>query len=210
MYKLLGTLLGVALILGLVSAIVEPVVKFLSLPFIIVTIGLFLLVINALMLMLTGWIAGKADLGFHVDSFWAAFLGGLVITLVTGFMDLIVDDEEPLRTAVAERLATSPGVSKPALRQARRDTTRVPMRRMTAGATVAATSTDTATVAAATRPISARIGMPESTRAASAMTTVAPANVTAEPAVATERATDSPSGIPWRMFARCRLTMKRA
>ena len=87
-------LLGVALILGLVSAIVEPVVKFLSLPFIIVTIGLFLLVINALMLMLTGWIAGKADLGFHVDGFWAAFLGGLVITLVTGFMDLIVDDED--------------------------------------------------------------------------------------------------------------------
>lgn len=87
-------LLGVALILGLVSAIVEPVVKFLSLPFIILTIGLFLLVINALMLMLTGWIAGKADLGFHVDGFWPAFLGGLVITLVTGFMDLVVDDDD--------------------------------------------------------------------------------------------------------------------
>jgi putative membrane protein len=87
-------LLGVALILGLVSAIVEPVVKLLSLPFIILTIGLFLLVINALMLMLTGWIAGQADLGFHVDGFWSAFLGGLVITLVTGFLDLVVDDED--------------------------------------------------------------------------------------------------------------------
>jgi putative membrane protein len=86
-------LLLVALILGLVSATVEPVVKLLSLPFIIVTIGLFLLVINALMLMLTGWVARQFDIGFHVDGFWAALLGSIVITLVTGFIDLIDGDD---------------------------------------------------------------------------------------------------------------------
>jgi len=87
-------LLAVALILGLVTVFVEPVVKLLALPFIIVTIGLFLLVINALILMLTGWIADKADIGFHVDGFWPALLGSIVITLVTGFIDIIDGDDD--------------------------------------------------------------------------------------------------------------------
>lgn len=77
------TLIGVGVILGLVSSIVKPVVKLLSLPFIILTLGLFLWVINALMLMLTGWLAGQLDLGFRVgDFFWSALLGALVISLV--------------------------------------------------------------------------------------------------------------------------------
>src|SRR6476620_12129134 len=75
--------IAVGLILGLVSVFVEPVVKFFSIPFIIVTIGLFLLVINALMLLLTEWISGYWGLGFSVDGFWWALLGGLVITIVT-------------------------------------------------------------------------------------------------------------------------------
>ena len=50
-------------------------VKLLSLPFIVLTIGLFLLVINALMLMLTAWIADLVGIGFHVDGFWNALLG---------------------------------------------------------------------------------------------------------------------------------------
>ena len=50
----------------------KPIVTFLSIPFIILTLGLFLLVINALMLMLTGWMAGQLDIGFHVDGFWTA------------------------------------------------------------------------------------------------------------------------------------------
>jgi putative membrane protein len=87
-------LLGVALILGLVTVFVEPVVKLLSLPFIVVTVGLFLLVINAAMLLLTAWIAGRVDLGFHVDGFWTALLGGIVITLVTGFIDVAVLDDD--------------------------------------------------------------------------------------------------------------------
>lgn len=87
-------LLGVALILGLVTVFVEPVVKLFSLPFIVLTIGLFLLVINAFMLMLTAWIAGQVDIGFHVDGFWVAFLGALIITLVTGFIDVAVLDDD--------------------------------------------------------------------------------------------------------------------
>lgn len=86
-------LLIVALIMGLVSAIVEPVVKLLSIPFIILTLGLFLLVINALMLMLTGWIADQFDLGFHVEGFWAALLGSIVITIVTWAINAVVEDD---------------------------------------------------------------------------------------------------------------------
>ena len=84
----------VGLILGLVSAIVEPVVKFLSLPFIIVTIGLFLLVINALMLLLTEWIANRFDVGFTVDGFWWAVAGSIVITVVVGFINLVAIDDD--------------------------------------------------------------------------------------------------------------------
>ena len=75
-------LLVVALILGLVSTFVEPVVKLLSLPFIILTLGLLLLVINALMLLLTAKLADVFDLGFHVDGFWTAVVGSLIITII--------------------------------------------------------------------------------------------------------------------------------
>jgi putative membrane protein len=90
----IGPLLLVALILGVVSVFVEPVVKFFSFPFIILTIGLFLLVINALMLMLTAWIAGRLDVGFHVDGFWQALLGSIVITLVNSFIDVAVLEDD--------------------------------------------------------------------------------------------------------------------
>lgn len=87
-------LLIVALILGLVSSIVKPVLQVLSIPFIIVTLGLFLLVINALMLLLTGWIAGTVDIGFEVDGFWPALWGSLIITIVTALLDRVVDDKD--------------------------------------------------------------------------------------------------------------------
>ena len=90
----LKPLLIVALILGLVSVFVEPVVKTLSLPFIILTVGLFLLVVNALMLLLTEWIAEQVDVGFYVNGFWTAVVGALIITLVTGFIDVAVDRDE--------------------------------------------------------------------------------------------------------------------
>ena len=75
-------LLVVALILGLVSTFIEPVIKLLSLPFIILTLGFLLLVINAGMLLFTAWLADLFDLGFHVDGFWSALVGSIVITIV--------------------------------------------------------------------------------------------------------------------------------
>src|SRR3954453_16509744 len=72
-HKLVPLLL-VALILGVVGSFVKPIVTFFSIPFIILTIGLFLLVINALMLTLSWLIAALFVLGFHVDGFWAAVL----------------------------------------------------------------------------------------------------------------------------------------
>ncbi|WP_416954703.1 phage holin family protein [Nocardioides sp. T5] len=75
-------LLVVALILGLVSTFIEPVVKLISLPFIILTLGFLLLVINAGMLLFTAWLADLFDLGFHVDGFWSALVGSIIITVV--------------------------------------------------------------------------------------------------------------------------------
>ena len=85
-------LLGVALILGLVSTFVEPVIKLVSLPFIILTLGLLLLVINAVMLLLTARLADAFDLGFHVDGFWAALLGSIVITVIGWGVRVVLPD----------------------------------------------------------------------------------------------------------------------
>ena len=74
-------LLGVALILGLVSTFIEPVLKLISLPFIILTLGFLLLVINALMLLLTAKLADAFDLCFHVDGFWNALVGAIIVTV---------------------------------------------------------------------------------------------------------------------------------
>jgi putative membrane protein len=86
-------LLLVALILGGVSSLVKPVLKFLSIPFIILTLGLFLLVINAAMLLLTGWVAKELDIGFRVTGFWPAVGGSIVITVVTWIVDRLIGDD---------------------------------------------------------------------------------------------------------------------
>ena len=77
------SLLFVALVFGLLNASIKPLLKLLSLPIIVLTLGLFLFVINALMLLMTGWVSGLFNLGFHVDGFWDAFLGGLIVTVVS-------------------------------------------------------------------------------------------------------------------------------
>ena len=84
------TLLVVALIFGVVNAIVEPIVKLLSLPFIILTLGLFLIVINAAMLLLTSWISGELGHRFVVDGFWTAVLGAIVITIATWILEAVL------------------------------------------------------------------------------------------------------------------------
>ncbi|WP_309093668.1 phage holin family protein [Streptomyces sp.] len=92
--KKVGTLIVVALLFGLVNFLVKPVVKLLSLPLLILTLGLFTLVVNALMLLLTSWLAGKLDLGFHVEGFWTAVLGGLIISVVSWALHVVLPDED--------------------------------------------------------------------------------------------------------------------
>jgi putative membrane protein len=76
--------LFIGLIFGLVNAIVRPIVSFLSLPVTILTLGLFTIIINALMLMLTAWLSSYTPVNFVVDSFfWTAVLGSLIISLVS-------------------------------------------------------------------------------------------------------------------------------
>ena len=88
------TLVGVALVFGVVNAIVKPVTKFFTFPLIILTFGLFLLVINGLMLVLTSRISGWFDLGFTVSGFRAAFLGALVVSVINALAGLVIGDSK--------------------------------------------------------------------------------------------------------------------
>ncbi|MET9391884.1 phage holin family protein [Streptomyces sp. NPDC006624] len=90
--KQAGTLIIVALLFGLVNFLVKPFVKLLSLPLLILTLGLFTLVVNALMLLLTSWLAGVLDLSFHVEGFWTAVLGGLIISIVSWALNVVLPD----------------------------------------------------------------------------------------------------------------------
>jgi putative membrane protein len=87
------TLLLVALVFGVVNAVVRPVVKLLSLPFIILTLGLLIFVINALMLLLTGWLSRQVGLGFHVDGFWTAVVGAVIVAVATWVLELVLPGE---------------------------------------------------------------------------------------------------------------------
>ena len=86
------TLIVVALIFGVVNAVIAPVIKLLSLPFIVLTLGLFLLVVNAGMLLLTSWISGQLGHRFVVEGFWTAVLGAIVITLATWVLEAVLPD----------------------------------------------------------------------------------------------------------------------
>ncbi|MFC8713138.1 phage holin family protein [Streptomyces sp. NPDC057197] len=92
--KEVGTLIGVALVFGLVNFLVKPVVKVLTFPLFILTLGLITLVVNALMLLLTSWVCDKVDLSFHVEGFWTAVLGGLIISVVSWALHMVLPDED--------------------------------------------------------------------------------------------------------------------
>ncbi len=88
-----GTLLQlllVAAVFGIVNSLLRPILTVLTCPLIVVTLGLFTLVINACMLLLTGWLSARWDLGFSVTGFWAAFFGGLVVGLVSVLLSLLL------------------------------------------------------------------------------------------------------------------------
>lgn len=88
------TLLAVALLFGLVNFLVKPVVQVLTFPLFILTLGLITLVVNALMLLLTSWLADKLDVSFHVEGFWTAVLGGLIISIVSWALNVALPDRE--------------------------------------------------------------------------------------------------------------------
>jgi putative membrane protein len=83
-------LFAVALIFGVINVSVRPILKLLTLPFLILTLGLFTFVLNALMLWLTSVVSDAFQLGFHVSGFRAAFLGALVVTVVSFVLSLVV------------------------------------------------------------------------------------------------------------------------
>lgn len=85
-------ILGVALVFGVVNAFIRPVARVVAFPLIIVTLGLFALVINGLMLWLTSALSASLGLGFHVAGFWAAFWGALVVSIVSTVLSLLVSE----------------------------------------------------------------------------------------------------------------------
>jgi putative membrane protein len=92
-----GRLLLVAAVFGLINSTLRPLLAILTCPLIVLTLGLFSLVINALMLMVTGWLSESWNLGFVVSGFWAAFFGGLVVGLVSLVLSMALKPQE-LRT----------------------------------------------------------------------------------------------------------------
>ncbi|MFE5481498.1 phage holin family protein [Streptomyces sp. NPDC056527] len=86
------TLILVALVFGLVNFLVKPIVKLISLPLFFLTLGLITLVINALMLLITSWLADQLGLSFHVEGFWTAVLGGLIISVVSWALNVVLPD----------------------------------------------------------------------------------------------------------------------
>jgi len=89
------SLIWLALIFGLVNALFRPLLKFLTCPLILLTLGLFVLVINTLLFALTGWIGNQFGVGFILADpwFWNAFLGGLIVSLISLVLTGILKDE---------------------------------------------------------------------------------------------------------------------
>ncbi len=92
------TILIVALIFGVINAIIRPIVAFFTCPMILLTLGLFIFVINAVMLWFTAWVAHTLDLGFGITGgFWSAFWGALVISLISFAISMLIKDDDRRR-----------------------------------------------------------------------------------------------------------------
>jgi putative membrane protein len=86
------TLLVVALIFGVVNAVVKPLFTLVTVPLVLLTLGLFLVVINGLMLLLTSWVSGRVDLGWSVEGFGTAVAGAVIVSVVSFFLNAFVPD----------------------------------------------------------------------------------------------------------------------
>jgi putative membrane protein len=87
------TLMVVALIFGVVNAVLKPIVKTLGCVFYILTLGLFGLVVNGLLLWLTSWVAGKLSEPFHVTGFWPAFWGAIIVGVVGWLLSIVLGEK---------------------------------------------------------------------------------------------------------------------
>jgi putative membrane protein len=88
-----GTLLAVAVIFGIVNAVLRPIIKTIGCGLYVLTLGLISLVVNGLLFLLVSWIAGEFDLPFHVDDFWpSAVLGALLVGVVSWLLNMLVPD----------------------------------------------------------------------------------------------------------------------
>jgi len=85
---------GMALILGLVNAFIRPILKLLSCPFILLTLGLFTVVINGISFLIAAHIAEAVGVNFYVRDFWSALLGGLVVSIISVFFNLFLKDDK--------------------------------------------------------------------------------------------------------------------
>ena len=91
----LWTIFFVAVIFGVVNAIIKPIAQLLSLPFIVLTLGLFIFIVNAFMLQLTEWVSGWLDLSFSIDQFfWDAVFGAIIITLVSWVLNVVLPEND--------------------------------------------------------------------------------------------------------------------
>ena len=87
-----STLIVVALIFGVVNAVLKPIVKTVGCLFYILTLGLIGLVVNGLLLWLTSWVAGQLSLPFHITGFWAAFWGAIIVGVVGWLLNMFIGD----------------------------------------------------------------------------------------------------------------------
>jgi len=83
-----------AVILSVVNTLVRPILKMLSCPLILLTLGIFLLVINGLTFWIAALIAESLGVGFYVDNYWAAFLGALIVSIVTVVLNAFIKDDD--------------------------------------------------------------------------------------------------------------------
>jgi putative membrane protein len=95
-----GTLIAVALIFGVVNAVLKPIVKTLGCVLYVLTLGLFGLVVNGLLLWLCSWVAGELTLPFHITGFWPAFWGAIIVGVIGWLLNLVFDDEHGFRRIV--------------------------------------------------------------------------------------------------------------
>ena len=93
-WKKAGTLIVVALIFGLVNAVLKPIIKTIGCLFYVLTLGLIGLVVNGLLLWLCSWVAGKLGLPFHITGFWPAFWGAIIVGIVGWLLNLIFDERD--------------------------------------------------------------------------------------------------------------------